>query len=596
MNILFLKEVKKAIFLYSLFAILFSCTDKEAYQEITENEKLEVFYKKELNKTINFLSESLDNDDLESKKERYWNARESFKTIEPILAFLDYDNYNYLNQANLLKVDEEDATAIKIKKPVGYQVLEEILYDDQFHDEEYQKVAKQTIQRLKFVEKNHTLDFVKPHHILWMLRDGFLRTSLVGITSFDVPQDSQTLNETIWVYNGIKEIIAIYKPLFKDEKVFINWNSNIVALQEKLSKVQFGMFNYYNYYKEDVFPLMRIWKHTVKDWEVVFPFPQAIDYDSENLFSDSTFTTAYFLDRLDYKKVEPEIQLGKLLFEDKSLSNGNTMSCATCHQKDLYFTDGFAKSPNTNRNSPTLLYASLQKGFFHDKRTGSLEGQIIDVVENPNEFHSSLNHLEGKVKENPKYNAAFKEIYKESVSNELIRKAISAYIASLNKFNSKFDKSMQSNKVLLTEDEQNGFNIFMGKGKCATCHFAPIFNGTVPVAYKESEIELIGVPETKDTLHATIDSDLGRYNLFKTEQRKYFFKTPTVRNVEKTGPYMHNGVFTTLEEVVDFYDRGGGFGLGIALEYQTLPTDKLNLTKKEKEQLVLFLKTLTDEL
>ncbi|BCY28620.1 cytochrome-c peroxidase [Flavobacterium okayamense] len=596
MNILFLKKVKKAIFLYSLFAILFSCTDKEAYQEITENEKLEVFYKKELNKTINFLSESLDNNDLESKKERYWNARESFKTIEPILAFLDYDNYNYLNQANLLKVDEEDATAIKIKKPVGYQVLEEILYDDQFDDKEYQKVAKQTIQRLKFVEKNHTLDFVKPHHILWMLRDGFLRTSLVGITSFDVPQDSQTINETIWVYNGIKEIIAIYKSFFNDEKVFSNWNSNIVLIQEKLSKVQFDTFNYYKYYKEDVFPLMRIWKHTVKDWEVVFPFSQAIDYDSENLFSDSTFTTAYFLDRLDYEKLEEEILLGKMLFEDKSLSKGNAMSCASCHQKDLYFTDGFAKSPKTNRNSPTLLYASLQKGFFHDKRTGSLEGQIIDVVENPNEFHSSLNHLEEKVKQNQNYIIDFKEVYNQEISNENIRKAISAYIASLNKFNSKFDKSMKSNEVLLTEDEQNGFNIFMGKGKCATCHFAPIFNGTVPVAYKESEIELIGVPATNDTINAKIDSDLGRYNLFKTEQRKFFFKTPTVRNVEKTGPYMHNGVFSTLEEVVDFYDNGGGFGLGIDLEYQTLPTDKLNLTKKEKEQLVLFLKTLTDEL
>ena len=345
-----------------------------------------------------------------------------------------------------------------------------------------------------------------------------------------------------------------------------------------------------------MFPLLTLWKKTVSNWQTNFPFSQAINYEAENLFSNTTFSIAYFLDRLDYKKNENEIALGKMLFEDKSLSNGNTMSCATCHQQELYFTDGFAKSPNTTRNSPTLLYAALQKGFFHDKRTGSLEGQIIDVVENPNEFHSTLNHLEEKVKMNKNYVSTFKDVYKNEISNDLIRKAISSYIASLSNFNSKFDSSMLSNELLLSEDEQQGFNLFMGKGKCATCHFAPIFNGTVPVAYKESEIELIGVPETNDTINAKINSDLGRYNLFKTEQRKFFFKTPTVRNVEKTGPYMHNGVFKTLEEVIDFYNKGGGHGLGIELEYQTLPTDHLNLTDKEKEQLVLFLKTLTDKL
>ena len=210
-------------------------------------------------------------------------------------------------------------------------------------------------------------------------------------------------------------------------------------------------------------------------------------------------------------------------------------------------------------------------------------------------FDLSLNDLENRVLENPEYVNAFKNVYQKEIDNHLIRNAIASYIMSLTPFNSKFDLNMQGKEQSLSKREINGFNLFMGKGKCATCHFAPLFNGLVPTQFKESEIELIGVPKTKDTIHAAIDDDLGRYNIYKTEERKYFFKTPTVRNIEKTGPYMHNGVYTTLEEIVDFYNKGGAKGLGIELEYQTLPFDKLDLTTKEKEDLVLFMKTLTDK-
>lgn len=596
MNKILIKKLYKAIFLYSLFSVLISCSEKKEYQALSEVEELEQLYSNQLKVVIYELEKVQANAASDNNKEHFWKARKAFKTIESIVAFLDYDNYNYLNQANILKVDEEDATAIKIKNPVGFQVLEELLYDENFNSNEFETIKAKTLQRLKFIEKNKSFTFLKSHHILWMIRDGFLRTSLLGITSFDVPEDTKTLEEALWTIEGLKQIIEIYEPNFSDKELYSNWTQKIDKIKLNLENNQFETFDYFNYYKNDVFPLLQLWKQTVTDWNVKFSIPQAINYEAENLFTPTTFNTSFFLDQFNYKKDEKEIALGKLLFEDKNLSNESKMSCATCHQKELYFTDGFAKSPNTNRNSPTLLYAALQKGFFHDKRTGSLEGQIIDVVENPNEFHSSLNHLEEKVKKNIQYVAAFEEVYKNEISNELIRKAMASYIASLSYFNSKFDKSMQTQEEILTQDEQKGFSIFMGKAKCATCHFAPIFNGTVPVAYKESEIELIGVPETNDTINAKIDSDLGRYEVFKTNERKFFFKTPTVRNVEKTGPYMHNGVFKTLEEVVDFYDRGGGHGLGIELEYQTLPTDKLNLTKKEKAQLVSFLKTLTDEL
>jgi len=130
----------------------------------------------------------------------------------------------------------------------------------------------------------------------------------------------------------------------------------------------------------------------------------------------------------------------------------------------------------------------------------------------------------------------------------------------------------------------------MGKAKCATCHFFPLFNGTVPPTYQETESEVLGTPAT--LAGKKVDADVGKFVLTNREPHRYAFKTPTVRQVAKTAPYMHNGVFRTLDEVVDFYDKGGGNGLGFNLANQTLPFDKLNLTQLEKKALVAFMKAM----
>ena len=135
----------------------------------------------------------------------------------------------------------------------------------------------------------------------------------------------------------------------------------------------------------------------------------------------------------------------------------------------------------------------------------------------------------------------------------------------------------------------------MGKAQCATCHFPPLFNGTVPPNFKESELELIGVPQSTDTINPKVDKDLGRYYVYQTEEKKYFFKTPTVRNSTKTAPYMHNGVYNTLDQVIDFYNKGGGNGLGLKLENKPLPETPLNLNQYEKKALIAFMKTLEDQ-
>ncbi len=104
----------------------------------------------------------------------------------------------------------------------------------------------------------------------------------------------------------------------------------------------------------------------------------------------------------------------------------------------------------------------------------------------------------------------------------------------------------------------------MGKGKCATCHFLPLFSGATPPGFIEAEPEVIGVPARPDTVKATLDPDPGRYAVDRIALHRHAFKTPTLRDIALTAPYMHNGVYRTLEQVVDFYDRGGGAGLGVA--------------------------------
>lgn len=132
----------------------------------------------------------------------------------------------------------------------------------------------------------------------------------------------------------------------------------------------------------------------------------------------------------------------------------------------------------------------------------------------------------------------------------------------------------------------------MGKALCATCHFMPLTNGSVPPFFIEKEKEVIGVP--KESNNKELDTDTGFYWVYNENLHKGMFKTPTIRNIELTAPYMHNGVYNTLEEVKNFYNKGGGSGLGFNVPHQTLPFDHLNLSEQEIQDIITFMKTLTD--
>jgi cytochrome c peroxidase len=295
------------------------------------------------------------------------------------------------------------------------------------------------------------------------------------------------------------------------------------------------------------------------------------------------------------------VELGKKLFNDANLSKNRTISCASCHNADKAFTDGL-KFSNSNvhniavdRNAPTLLYAGFQRAFFYDLRSQDLENQIEEVMNNKKEFDLSSSEITKRITSKNEYKVLLTKSFpdKKTLTPFEIRNAIATYVRSLMPFNSKFDRYFKG-KESLTKAEENGFNLFAGRAKCATCHFVPLYNGTIPPWFSISESEVIGVPKSVNWKTATVDADLGRYNTNQMEEFRFAFKTPTIRNIEKTGPYMHNGVYETLEEVVKFYELGGGNGIGMNLEHQTLPFDNLKISEKEKKDIVLFMKTLTD--
>ena len=309
------------------------------------------------------------------------------------------------------------------------------------------------------------------------------------------------------------------------------------------------------------------------------------------------------------ESTEERVELGRLLFFDPVLSANNQRACASCHQPERAFTDGLPKSigfdfePGPLRNAPTVINAGLQGSSAYDQTTETVEQRIRTVVGNVHEMNTSLEEAAGELRLSPAYverfTAAFGELPEDeaAVEREMARHievALADYVRSLSSLDSPFDRYARGEADTLPEDVKRGFNLFMGKALCGTCHFMPLFNGTVPPDFKEHEAEIIGVPERPDTANAVASTDLGKHALFGYELHKHAFKTPTVRNVALTAPYMHNGVYATLAEVVDFYNRGGGAGIGIDLEHQTLPPEPLNLTQGEMDDLVAFMEALTD--
>jgi cytochrome c peroxidase len=430
----------------------------------------------------------------------------------------------------------------------------------------------------------------------------------MGITGFDSPIAFHSIHEAKAALDGLRKNILSFSSKAKDDEILKRLIKRFDAIDLYLAtNSNFNTFNRGEFIIDYLTPLSKSMYEFQLDCGVANnKWLSAVDMTQTNFASATAIQPMWFAPTYnrELKDKDQVASLGKILFFDPILSGNNSRSCASCHQPKKGFTDGKEKSlafdfkGSIERNAPTIINSGLQKNQFADSRFQFLEDQITDVLSNKNEMHGQIAIATIKLQTSEEYQklfaSAFADSTNKSITKERIQVAIATYIRSLNGFNSKVDRYFQGQKEAIDATELAGLNLFMGKAKCATCHFVPLFNGSIPPSYVETESEIIGVPVRPDTTNATLDPDMGKFHTFNRELHKNAFKTPTVRNASLTAPYMHNGVYKTLEEVIDFYNRGGGAGIGIELSNQTLPPNPLLLSKKEKEQITSFIHALTD--
>lgn len=277
--------------------------------------------------------------------------------------------------------------------------------------------------------------------------------------------------------------------------------------------------------------------------------------------------------------------LGKKLFAEKILSQDSTVSCASCHKPQYAFADTNALSIGiggklTKRNTPSVLNMKNRPYFFWDGRAASLEEQALMPIQNPDEMNLTVEEAVQRLNASPVYKKLFLKIFKQTPNAKNLGAAFAAYERTLETVDSKFD-DWSNNLKNLTPQEERGRQLFVGdKAKCFDCHRMEDFT--------TDDFRNIGLYNEKEL------NDAGLYNITKKEADKGKFKTPGLRNIAVTAPYMHNGMFKTLEEVVDYYNNPTQFVKG-GINTDELLQQPLGLTSKEKKDLVAFLKTLTDK-
>ncbi len=542
-------------------------------------------------------------------------CREQFKQIEFLLEYIEPATVKrYLNGAPLPKT-EPSVPEVVILPPSGLQTLDELVFEPEIDRKE---IAHQVGKLTRYYGRFHQQlrGFKLQHrHVFEASREAAIRIFTLGVTGFDTPGSGAALPEARVALSSLQQAYQRYAPAVFTNAPAVN-ESLLEAFRigaELLDNEDFDAFDRLAFLRQVINPLTANLPRAqaalnVESRTDYKNLPNPVNESSGSLFAEDFLNAGYFanLSPSPYQKARQE--LGELLFFDPILSNNLTTSCASCHQPELAFTDGRTKSLGNDgtqallRNAPTLINSVYAEKYFHDLREVHLERQINHVVANELEFATDFVTIENRLQQSDTYRQLFAAAYADQPAYQLskwsISDAIGHYVSSLRSFNSPFDRYARGEDVVLPQNVRKGFNLFMGKATCGTCHFAPTFAGLVPPNFSESESEVLGVPADSLWANAVVDQDPGRIANQVPRDEAYFhafaFKTPTVRNVAVTGPYMHNGVYTNLAQVMNFYNRGGGTGIGIQIDHQTLPSANLQLEQEEIQSIIAFMEQLTD--
>jgi len=535
-------------------------------------------------------------------------TRLNYKKIEFFLAFRYAEYVNeHINGAPLLHI-ERSGTRPLVVVPEGLQVLDELIFSETAADEKTAIASTAKKLRTNYSLLFENLNKKVQSNIVEVnaMRLQLVRVFSLGITGFDTPGSGNGLQEAEVSLHGMYSFFKVNYP-----DVNNNTTKEIVALfegaiQKLHTTASFDSLDRLDFLKTYIDPLYKKLGTIPANTDAEFmENTTAWNPDSKSIFS-ADFLNPYFFTQLKKKDDNEQLKsLGKMLFYDPILSGDQKLSCASCHQPDKGFADAVPKSLSSIqgktvlRNAPSLLNSVYADRYFYDLRAFSLEQQAEHVIFNSGEFNTAYSVIVKKLKASGRYNMKFKQVFGTTeVNRDQFSKALASYVLSLQSFNSPLDKFIRGETSEISQEVKNGFNLFTGKANCATCHFAPTFAGLVPPFYSDSESEILGVLADPKAKTPKPDADKGRWDNNILSERAWIyeksFKTMTVRNADLTGPYFHNGAYETLDEVIEFYNKGGGEGLGLTVANQTLSAGQLNLTDKEKKELIAFIRSLND--
>ena len=602
--------------IFTIFCLSFSKKGNRSYNQLY-NHSLQEFKQQQITLETFILHADLSSEEnLKSLHREIEVARLKLKNIDFWLRYFEPNAYRKMNGP--LPVEWENEVFEKFEPPyrregAGLSLAELSLNQTPLIKDSLIQLIKKSEEAVKTFEADSITGQLNSYsHFFLANRLYLLNLAAIYTTGFECPDSNHIIPELHSMLLGTKEIYDSYNqsfpetPLTKEYLEKYERTISFVASQGS----GFSAFNHFGFIRDYVNPLFAMNQKFINDYNA-----RSINYNDytlnntiQSIFDKSLYAsqnTKGLYSMVEDEKTLREIRyIGKLLFYDPILSGNNMRSCASCHKPTEYFTDTttglalqFDKQQKLPRNTPTLINSVYNHLLMLDGKHISLQAQGKDVITNPNEMNSNEKELIKKVLSCKEYKDAFKSFLKltpeeKDITLNHIVSAITYYDGSYSRFYSPFDNAM-NNKGSVSDEVKRGFNLFMSRAKCATCHFVPNFNGVKP-PYIGSEFEVLGTPT--DTSFKDLSSDKGRYMINKAPETLHAFRTGSIRNAEYTKPYMHNGVFKSLEEVIDFYDVGGGQGKKLVVDNQTLPGDSLHLTLSEKKDLLAFIYSLNEDI
>ena len=545
-------------------------------------------------------------------------SRMDYKRIEFFMDYFFESSSLIYNRPAKVEVDEP---YMEYQEPSGFQVMEVLLFEDRPFLHKAGLIEQADLLASSAEDLNSQLYKFEgtDKEILESIRLELIRVITLSITGYDAPELKTGIVESWQSLSAIQKILEPYLQTYpaRGAKLSVILNHTLTYLR---LNPDFDTFNRMEFLTHYALPLQEQLGSFIAGTQLFINNKSVLNYGAKNIFSPDAIPTEVFIGM--NATSNSKVALGKKLFMEKTLSGDMRRSCASCHHPDRYFSEGLktslaiGDSTYVQRNAPTLFYAGFQYAQFWDGRVKTLPEQIKAVIANPSEMNGVHNVIIQNLRKNRAYVTAFQNAFPAPemdnaskadsalkpnaaintgpVNMQNLSKALAAYIMGLAPRNSAFDRYIAGDKKAMDQQQLKGFNLFMGKGQCGSCHFAPLFNGLIPPLYKRTEYENLGMSTNDDFTNLQKDTDKGRFGYFPISYYDGAFKTPSVRNSENTGPYMHNGAFKDLEKVVEFYNQGGGTGLHLTTPQQTLSVKPLNLSVKEVHQIVAFIHSLTD--